>query len=360
MAERKSPAATPGSSSRIAEGITAWLAPGAGWGQSNAALICGQGSSLLVDTLWDLEHTEAMLDGLGPAIAAAPIEQVVNTHSDGDHWHGNQLAGARQIIASKSAARSMKRHGRGEIRALGSVAGLCRFLGAMPIPGRAEWRAASFYLEDMVRPFDFSGIRPVLPNLTFSGKLKLDVGGREVLLIEVGPAHTLGDVVVHVPDARAVMAGDILFLGSTPVLWDGSARNWIHACERILQLKPEVVVPGHGPLTDMAGVDLVRHYWQFLRSAVRRHFERGRPALDAALRIVRSDEFLKQPFAGWGWRERTVINVEAIYRRLAGRSRRIGRLDRLRLMRQTAVMYEELARQAPAIRSEPAPEAPAS
>jgi glyoxylase-like metal-dependent hydrolase (beta-lactamase superfamily II) len=160
----------------------------------------------------------------------------------------------------------------------------------------------------------------------------------------VGPAHTLGDLIVYVPDAGVVMAGDILFIGSTPVLWDGSARNWTRACERILQLKPAMVVPGHGPLTDLAGVDMVRHYWQFLRSAVRRHFEKGRPAFESALRIATSDDFLKQPFAAWDFRERIVINVNAIYRRLMGRSRRIGALDRLRLLRQTALMERELLR----------------
>src|SRR5436309_116199 len=83
-------------------------------------------------------------------------------------------------------------------------------------------QVAAEYLDAMVRPFDFSGIKPVLPNTVFSGKLHLDVGGRAIQLIEVGPAHTAGDTVVLLPEDRILMAGDIVFFGSTPVIWEGS------------------------------------------------------------------------------------------------------------------------------------------
>ena len=193
-----------------------------------------------------------------------------------------------------------------------------------------------------MEPFDFSRIRPTLPNSTFSGEFHLEVGGRPVSLIEVGPAHTAGDLIVHMPEDRIVFAGDIVFLGTTPVLWDGSAGNWIHACERILRLNPNVVVPGHGPLTDAAGVDLVRQYWQFLWNAARRRLDKGEPPHLAALAIVRSDEFLNQPFARWDGRERAMINVHSIYRRLQKRPRSLGTLEKLAVLQKTALLAELL------------------
>jgi glyoxylase-like metal-dependent hydrolase (beta-lactamase superfamily II) len=327
---------------KLADGVSAWLTPNGGWGESNAALITGRGSSLLVDTLWDLPRTRIMLDAFHPQIDGAPIEHLVNTHGDGDHWFGNQLVGAGQVISTKPAMHQMKRHGPADMKKLHKVIRLFRTLSFLPLPHRSDWRVAATYLDGMVRPFDFSKIRPVLPNTTFTGKLQVDVGGRPVQLIEVGPAHTMGDLVVFLPEDRILMSGDIVFLGCTPVAWEGSARNWIRACQRLLDLPVDRVVPGHGPLTDLAGIDAVRKYWQFLRAAVKQHFDHGRSWYEAALRIARSDEFQKQPFAQWDGRERIAINVHIIYRKLLSRPRRLSTLERIKLLRATALMDRDL------------------
>lgn len=326
----------------IGQDVSAWLTPNGGWGESNAALISGQGSSLLVDTLWDLPRTTAMLNAFAPRLASAPIRQLVNTHADGDHWFGNELVGAGQIIATRAAQRNMQRHGPGQMKLLPFVSRACRCMSYVPLPSRKDWRTVAEYLEGMTRHFDFTNIKAALPTSTFSGRLPLEVGGRQVMLIDVGPAHTAGDLVVHLPDARIVFAGDILFHGTIPVLWDGSSRNWVKACERILDLKAETVVPGHGPITDLNGVDAVRKYWQFLRTAVRRHFEKGRPPTATAALIARSEEYLKQPFAKWDGQERIVINVHAIYRRLLGRKRSVSVWRRLRLLREAALLAQKL------------------
>jgi len=332
----------PAGLNQIADGISGWLTPNGGWGESNAVLVSGNGSSLLVDTLWDLPRTATMLEAFRPQVESAPIAHLVNTHGDGDHWFGNQLVGADQIVATKAAAHGMKRHGPGDMKKLRRMIGLFRALGRAPIPHRSNWRVAADYIEGMVSPFDFSKIRPVLPNHTFTGKLQLDVGGRAVQLIEVGPAHTMGDLVAYLPDDHLLMAGDIVFLGSTPVVWEGSARNWIRACQRILELRVETVIPGHGPVTDLSGVDAVRKYWQFLRAAVKQHFDHGRSSYEAALRIAQSEEFQKQPFATWDCKERIAINVHVIYRKLLGRPRRMSTLERIKLLRATALMARDL------------------
>ena len=98
----------------------------------------------------------------------------------------------------------------------------------------------------MLGAYDFRGIELTPPTLTFDGSLELDVGGRAVHIIEVGPAHTEGDAIVHVPDARVVFAADVMFVGVTPIMWVGPASNWREALDRIILLDPEKVVPGTG------------------------------------------------------------------------------------------------------------------
>jgi cyclase len=325
----------------IAPGIKAWITPDGGWGKSNAALVSGVGASLLVDTLWDVPHTERMLEAFRPALDQAPIRLVVNTHSDGEHWFGNQLLEDCPILATAAAARRMKHGGPREMSALLSVTRVFQTLGTLPVPRRREFRATAKYFRAMVDGYRFESVRATRPDSTFSGKIEREIGGRRVRMIEVGPAHTSGDLIVHLPDDQVVVAGDVVFHGVTPVLWDGSARNWIKACERILRLEPATVIPGHGPLAGPAAVDEMRKYWEFVRAAARRHFEKSRPAPKAALLIARSDEFREQSFANWTGPERLLINVVAIYRRLMGKRHRLSVMERLSILRKTAVLAEE-------------------
>ena len=253
----------------VADGVHVWLQPDGGWGLSNAGLVVRDGASLLIDTLFDLHLTQEMLDGMRLLTDAAPIGTVVNTHANGDHCYGNSLLPEARIVASEAAAAEM-----GEV----PPALLASLVTAAPEidPVLDSWVQAAF------GPYDFDGIEIRPPTETFSGALGLDVGSRRVDLHEVGPAHTAGDVIAHVPDAGVVFTGDILFHRGTPVMWAGPIGNWIAACDRITELEPTVVVPGHGPLTDVAGVAESRAYLTYVRDEITARAEAGMGYLEAA------------------------------------------------------------------------------
>ena len=94
-----------GGLTEVGPGIHAWLQPNGLLGESNAGLVIGAGASMLVDTLWDPRLTRRMLAAMAPLIAQAPIETLINTHSDGDHWWGNQEVAGAEIVATEAAAR---------------------------------------------------------------------------------------------------------------------------------------------------------------------------------------------------------------------------------------------------------------
>jgi cyclase len=134
-----------------------------------------------------------------------------------------------------------------------------------------------------------------------------------VELLYVGPAHTIGDVIVHLPRERVVFTGDILFRLCTPIGWEGTYAQWIAALDQIIALAPEVVVPGHGPLCGVEGPRELREYLVYVRAESQRHFDAGRTPLEAAKRIDLG------PYAGWTEPERLFFNVERAYRELEGK-----------------------------------------
>jgi cyclase len=280
----------------LGTGCYAYLQPDGTWGWSNAGLVTDGGESLLVDTLFDLKCTREMLSALRAAVpAAARIGTLVNTHANGDHTFGNQLVAGAQIIASSRCAEEMKERPPGE-------------LAAMMRNRRTLGPAAAFFYEVMGSRFDFEGITMTLPTRTFDGELTLAVGSKEVRLVEVGPAHTMGDVIAYVPQDRTVFTGDILFVGGHPVLWAGPVANWIKACDLILGWDVETVVPGHGPITDKSGVRAMKRYLEYVREEAKKRFDAGM-ASEAAARDISL-----APFAEWTDPERILVNVDTLYR----------------------------------------------
>ena len=279
----------------LGNGLFAYLQPDGSWGYSNAGLVSDSGESLLVDTLFDLALTSRMLERLRDACPAAEhIGTVVNTHANGDHCYGNQLVTGAKVIASEASAAEM---------AIMTPALLASFQENAAVMGSAgEFFARCF------GDFDFAGIEVPPPDETFSGARTVHVGDKRVELIEVGPAHTAGDVLVHVPDEGVVFTGDILFIDGTPIMWEGPVQNWIDACDRITAMNARVIVPGHGPLTDAAGVTAVRAYLLYLRDESRKRYDAGLSARDAVHDMDYGD------FGHWLDRERLAVNVHTLYR----------------------------------------------
>ncbi len=285
----------------LGRGLYAYLQPDGSWGWSNAGLVVDGERSLLVDTLFDLPLTREMLAAMRAAEprAAAAIDVVVNTHANGDHCHGNQLLAGAEIIASRAAAKEMS-----EL----PPEALANLLEAF---SKDESRVARF-ARKAFGPFQFRGIEHVAPTRTFDGALTLHVGAKRVELIEVGPAHTRGDVLVYLPAERVIFSGDILFIEGTPIVWAGPVSNWIAACDRMLAMDLEVVVPGHGPITDLRGVAAVKAYLTHVYAETKARFAAGMSAWDAARDIPLG------AFADWSDAERIAVNVDTIYRELAG------------------------------------------
>ena len=152
------------------------------------------------------------------------------------------------------------------------------------------------------------------------------MGDKRVDRLQEGAAHTRVDILVHVADDRAVLPPDILFIEGHPIIWAGPIGNWIDACNYLLSLEVETVVPGHGPITDKRGIEAVRDYLSYVRDEAEARFDAGMPVYEAALDISLAD------YDSWGDAERIVINVATLYKEFAGDSEPNNEMELFGLM----------------------------
>jgi glyoxylase-like metal-dependent hydrolase (beta-lactamase superfamily II) len=196
----------------------------------NTTLVVGDSAALLVDTL----STDAQARELRAAVervTSLPLT-VVNTHHHFDHCFGNGVVvdPDRPIWAHAEAARLLREH---SVR--------------LQREWYLEWSPTHAELAEAL-----AAVTVRAPDHTVRTEEPLDVGGRQVVLRHLGPGHSAGDLVVHVPDADTLVAGDLVEEGGPPMFGDAYPLEWPSTVVALLDLTSSgtVVVPGHGAIVD--------------------------------------------------------------------------------------------------------------
>lgn len=348
------PAHFAGGLQQIAEDTWAYLQPNGDLGESNAGFVVSGEHALLVDTLWDVKLTQKMLDAASDAGIPWP-ETVFNTHSDGDHFWGNQLVAQAEIISTATAKGLMHFDPPAEMRRMRASGLAGGAIGALPLPvvGIVKWpglpRIPLREMAGLMKPFDWNDIELTFPSRTFDGREQLTVGERAVELIEVGPAHTMGDAIAWVPDVKVCFAADILFIDCTPIMWAGPVASWIKALKTALDLNAETYVPGHGPVCGRAEVETLLSYFEWVQSEGVGRLERGVPAFKAARELLLSDEFERLPWAKWEDPTRLVVTLLSEQHRRDGGEGHLHGMARSRAVAQMQRTKVDLQRKRKAI-----------
>ncbi|MGW0782744.1 MBL fold metallo-hydrolase [Streptomyces sp. NPDC002913] len=291
----------------LGAGLYAWLPPKRGWGLANCGLLVSQRGALWIDTPYDpllagqflVESEKRLPDGVS-------IDRVIVTHANGDHFWGAGVLPDAEIIATREAREHI--HYDPTPRQQHAL-----------VAGSDPATPLGAYLGRHFGGFDWSATEEVLPTTYFTGELELTLGEHTVQVTSLPPAHTTGDLIVHLPGRRTVFSGDIVFAsterqpGDHPVHWAGPLSNVIDACERVLATGAEVIVPGHGPVLDPAGVREHIGYLAYVRERAHALHAAGVPALEAARRVIREDRY-----PALGLPERLVVTIGSEYRHLDG------------------------------------------
>ena len=281
----------------LGNGLYGYLQPDGGYGYSNAGLIADSGEAMLVDTLIDLPLTREMLDAISRAEPQARINRVLNTHAHPDHTAGNSLLPEAEIIASNATL--------AEMRFIASPENPIARILANP----EQFGEPGAYLHEVMgRRFEIHQEEQRMPTRTFEDELTVRVGDKEVRLLKFGPGHTDGDTVAYVPSERVVFTGDLLFNQVHPVINMIPVASWLAACERILAIEADIVVPGHGPITDKGGVRNQMDYLNYMQAEARKRYDARMPVKEATLDIS------LDACRGWADEELIFITVASLYR----------------------------------------------
>jgi glyoxylase-like metal-dependent hydrolase (beta-lactamase superfamily II) len=188
----------------------------------NVTLIAGDDVAMVVDTLSTPGQARSLADAVR-RITSAPVV-VVNTHHHFDHCFGNATLNPIAIYAHPETA--------------------ARLAATDPRRVYQEWGS---------HDPEFAGLGEVEvrgPDRLVRDEAQVDVGGRTVVLRYLGRGHTAGDLVVHVPDAGLVIAGDLVEESGPPSFEDAYPLEWPESLAALLALDATTVVPGHGALVD--------------------------------------------------------------------------------------------------------------
>ncbi len=208
---------------------------------SNAGFVITPAGVVVIDALGTPALGNQLLKAIR-SITPLPVRRVILTHYHADHFYGLQaLRDAGAEIWAHGAARE--------------------YLDSGEAQSRLEQRSRDLF------PWVDQGMKIVRPDHWLGEDEKFTLGGIRFETIHLGPAHSPEDVIVVVENDRVIFSGDILFTGRVPFVGDADSRQWLATFGRLLQLKPRLMVPGHGdvsrdPERDLA---LTRDYLNFLR-----------------------------------------------------------------------------------------------
>ncbi len=272
----------------LADGVWAAIATieGAAW--ANCGIVDLGERTLVFDSGWTPQAARD-LKAVAEALTGRRVDYVINSHMHSDHALGNMAFDpdtdiittkrTQELLAANCEAvlawwrANGESHIKEQEQAFEEQGGMRRQLLELKLQRERQFVAA---LPEM---------KVRVPNLTFDNWM-LFQSRRRAEALSFGVGHTKSDVFLHLPDEGIVFMGDLLSVGYHPSLGDGDPLKWLAVLEQIAALKPQKIVPGHGPVCTVAEFDLLRRYITELTALAQSTIAGGGSADDAATQPI--------------------------------------------------------------------------
>jgi glyoxylase-like metal-dependent hydrolase (beta-lactamase superfamily II) len=213
---------------------------------SNAGFVVTADGVVVFDALGTPALGRAMLAAIRK-ITPQPVKRVIVSHYHADHFYG--------LAAFKDAGAEIWAQRRAQ---------------AYLSSGQASDRLAQRRLD--LFPWVDDTTRIVAPDVWLDGDTDFRLGGVTFQVLYAEGAHSPEDVMMYVVEERVLFAGDLIFAGRVPFVGTADSRGWLKAMDKMIAVKPAIVVPGHGPASADVARDLVltRDYLVYLRETMGR------------------------------------------------------------------------------------------
>ena len=221
-------------------------------------VVLGDGEALVIDTRSTPGQARELIADIAH-LTPLPVRLVVDTHWHSDHVFGNHDFRPATIWGHDRCRAALLENGERQRAFL---------IDALPD------------LADELRALVIDS-----PDETFAESATLEVGGRRLNLHYLGRGHTDSDIVIQVPDADVLFAGDLLENDAVPYFGDGYPIDWPETATRLLALVSGPVVPGHGSVGDRSFVERQIEEFESVAAVARRHHA-GEVGRDEALASI--------------------------------------------------------------------------
>jgi cyclase len=285
---------------KLADGVFAYVGK---QNDANAMVIVTSEGVVLVDTGNNNSDSRALLKNI-QAVTKEPVRYVVVTQNHGDHIGGTPLfSPPAHVILQERVAKSW---------------------AAMKSYQINSWRKRFAERSDALK-----SVNPLDTVISFDSHMILHLGGRDIELLYVDDIYNPGDVAVWLPKEGVLHASFAGYKDRHPDIRPdyshGTTTGMLKQLEAYIALKPKIVIPAHGPLTDVAGLETVVDYLILARHKVRDMMDRGM-ALPAIEKTFNMDEY-----PAWDRTEHLSWTADTIYRELRGEGPLIVRTTEKRI-----------------------------
>jgi glyoxylase-like metal-dependent hydrolase (beta-lactamase superfamily II) len=201
---------------------------------ANTGIVIGKDFLVAVDSLISAQEAKRFIKDI-KKITKKPVKFLINTHYHLDHSLGNSEFAKRGaiIISHENDKENMHKAGEGMLQ-----------------------YAEQLGLSDQ----DMKGTKLAYPTLTFGDRLTLDLVNNKIEILFIGPSHTTGSVLVHVPREKVLFTGDILFTDFHPFLGEANIEGWVKVLDYIMTRDIDKIIPGHGPVSSKKDVVDLKNY----------------------------------------------------------------------------------------------------
>jgi len=217
---------------------------------------------IVIDTPIVPNQARAFRDKLRQVTGGKPFLYVINTDHHRGHIMGNQFFQPTPVIAHDQAWKHMKGYS-----------------------ANFKQRVIDSFKKEPEIQAQFTDIQIIIPTITFSHRLDIVDGGRDIRIIKVG-GHTAATSVIWLPREKILFVGDAVWVDRHPYMAQANSKEWLDGLTFIRKLKADLIVPGRGPVCGREATERMSEYIRFMRARVRVNYRQGKTKQETIAAVV--------------------------------------------------------------------------